>query len=89
VAVQHAQVTVGTTAAELTVADSDAVPGSSVLFVAPASPTLYLGGAGVTAATGVPVPAGQIVTATLAAGDRLFAVVASGSVVVPVLRQGV
>jgi hypothetical protein len=89
VAVQHAQVTVGTAATELTAPDVDSVPGQSLMFTAPASPTLYLGGPGVTAADGVPVAVGQVVTATLGAGERLYAAVATGTVMLPVLRQGV
>ncbi len=87
-AVQAAQVTVGTTATLLSGTDTDAVPGLSVAVQGPSGATVYLGGADVTTATGWPVAAGATFAVDLRAGDALYAVVASGTVAVPVLRTG-
>lgn len=89
-AVQPARITVGTTATELTAPTTDAAYGSSILVGGPTvTVTLYLGDAAVTAATGWPLAAGATLPITLDAGERLYAAVATGTTVVPVLRQGV
>lgn len=86
-------VTVTTTATQLTGADaggSHDPHGQSLMLQAPAGgATIYLGGEGVTTATGFPVAAGEPFTADLRPGDVLYGVVASGSQAVNVLRVGV
>lgn len=69
-------------------ADTDgSTPGHSVLFTPPQ--TIYIGPAGVTAATGWATTPGQEYALDLGPGDALFAITASGNVTVPVLRTGV
>ncbi len=51
--------------------------------------TIFVGGADVTAAAGRPVEVGESYVADLGQGDRLFAVTASGTAAVSVLRTGV
>ena len=93
-AVAAARITVDTTAGgtKLSAAAGGAYrPGSSVLVVAQAAGTLVLGPSGVTAAAGarVPVVAGTVITVDLDYGEDLYAIVASGSLAVDVLRTGV
>lgn len=82
--------TVGTTAAELTPPDmTDAQLGEcSIQFQPPAGTDIYIGPKGVTAATGYKITGGTEPSYDLNPGERVFAVVASGSVVVPVLVTG-
>jgi len=84
VAVQYASVSVTTTATRLSADDPNA---QSILFNAPA--VVYLGPAGVTSATGYAVTPGVDYAFDLGDDDDLYAITASGTVVVPVLRTGV
>ena len=89
-AVQQAQVTVGTTATELSATQTDHTGGESLLITAPAAVTLYLGDGNVTStAYGYALAAGTSIGITLDAGEQLFAAVASGTATAYVLRQGV
>lgn len=86
-AVKPRQVTVGTTATELTGTDTDTRTGHAIL-VRPAA-AVFVGGPGVTTADGYPLAAGVELALDLGTGERLFAVAASGTVSVSVLRTGV
>lgn len=86
-AVQAAQVSVGTTATLLS--NDEGRDGSSILVQAPAGATLFVGGADVTSAQGFPVAAGQVLSFDLRSTDALFGILASGSGTVSVLRGGV
>lgn len=87
-AVRAAQVQVGTSPVELTAAPTDWITGSALLVQAPASATLFVGGDDVTAQTGYPLTAGQVLSIDLDDRERLFGVLASGSGTVYVLRSG-
>lgn len=88
-AVQTAQITVGTTAVELTGSQTDSVAGSSLAVRAPSTAEMWVGAAGVTPSTGWPVAAGQSLALDLTGDERVFAVLASGSGTAYVLRTGV
>ena len=85
-AVVAAQVAVSTTPVKLS--DDQGRDGASLLVQAPAAAVLFVGGPGVTAAAGFPVPAGQSLSVDLASFDELFGVLASGTDTVAVLRVG-
>lgn len=85
-AVQAAQVSVGTTATRLS--EDAGRDGVSLLVQAPAGATLFVGGADVSAATGFPVPAGTTLAVDLPSHDELFGVLASGAGDAAVLRVG-
>lgn len=85
-AVKPSRVTVTTAATLLTPPTTDAKPGSSVL-VRPAA-DVYIGGPGVTTATGYLVAGGSELAMDLNSGETLHAVAAAGSVSVSVLRTG-
>lgn len=85
-----ASVTVAATATLLSSGTDDNAYGHSVLLKVPTGgATVFLGGAGVTAAAGFPAAAGEPYTFDLAPGDALYGIVASGSQAVNVLRTGV
>jgi hypothetical protein len=84
-AFKTSRVTVGTTATAL---NSSAASMTVISVKVPTGSTLYVGGKDVTSATGWPVDGGTIGTFDLELGEMLYAVVASGSVVVPVLLGG-
>lgn len=86
-AVKPRRVTVTTTATELTDRDTDTRSGHSILFRPAAA--VFIGGVGVTTADGYPVDANAEMALDLGSGERLFAVAASGTAVVSVLRTGV
>lgn len=88
-ALQTAQVAVGTTAVELTGVTTDRRADSSIAVQAPAAATMYIGAAGVTASTGWPIAAGQTLAVDLQSGERLYGVLASGTGTAYVLRTGV
>lgn len=88
-ALQTAQVTVGTSAVLLAGTPGTDITGFSVMVKAPDAATLYVGPAGVTSSTGFPVPAGTSITGDLEAGEALYGVLASGSGTASVLRSGV
>jgi hypothetical protein len=86
-AVVAAQVSVGTTATLLS-ADADG-EGASVLVQAPAGAALFVGGPGVTAATGFSIPAGTTLAVDLPkTNDQLWGILASGTGTAGVLRVG-
>lgn len=80
-------VSVTTTATLLSGSETDSLAGQSILFIAPS--VVYLGGSGVTSGTGYPVTPGVEYSFDLQAGEAMYAIAASGTVVVPVLRTGV
>lgn len=84
-ALQTAQITVGTTPVELTVRDFG---GSSIIIKAPDGATMYIGTANVTPTTGWPVAAGEILSMDLD-NERLYGVLTSGSGQAFVMRTGV
>lgn len=88
-AVQPDQVAVGTTATELTTAPTDTVAGQSLAIRNKGTASVYLGGAGVTTGNGFELAAGESLSVDLAEGERLYAIAASGTVPVHVLRTGV
>jgi hypothetical protein len=85
-ALQAAQVAVGTTVVELT-NRSPTDPTNSIVV----TPTvdLFVGPAGVTAATGYRIPAGGSLSLDLGSQERLYGVTASGTGTAYVLRSGV
>lgn len=83
-ALKTAQIAVSTTPVELTIKD----PNSTILIQAPAAVDLFVGGPTVTATTGYPVRAGREVAFDFT-GERLYAVVATGTATAYVLRTGV
>lgn len=86
-AVNSAVVAVGTTATALNSVDMDGLAGQSLQFTPPSA--IFVGGPGVTSATGYPLTAGVEYYYDLQPGDVYYAVAASGTVNVPVLRVGV
>jgi hypothetical protein len=90
-AVDHDNVTVGTSATSLlsATADSQGNHQRSVLLSEPGA-TMYVGGLGVTTTDyGYKLEAGGELALDLFAGDELYAVVASSTAVVRVLHTGV
>jgi len=75
-------VTVATTATLLAPANGDRV---SIAIINNGGVTLYVGGSGVTAATGVPIPAGAAL-ADSDSTDAYYGIVASGTVDARVLE---
>lgn len=91
-AIDASSVTVGTSPTRLTSqSDADVNPWASSLAVAlPAGgSTVFVGGPAVTTSTGFPLAAGSSLALDLAVGDEVYAVVASGTQTVNVLRSGV
>ena len=89
-AIGHERVSVGTTATKLGDAERDR-DGFTIMVQNPSGgASLYIGGAGVTTASyGYEVVAGAEVGVELLKDEELYAVVASGSQTVNVLRIGV
>lgn len=82
-------VTVATTATQLTGGDTGAKSGSFAVANNGAA-TVYIGGAGVTTATGFPIAAGASMGFDLrSATDEVYGIVASGTVEVRVLLEAV
>lgn len=89
-AVKSRTVNVGTTATPLSSSDdSRADSWFEVLNPTGSAATIYVGGADVTTANGRPVAAGQAQEMPVHRGDRVHAIVASGTVDVSVLETGV
>lgn len=90
-AVQSAQVSVGTSATLLSVAETEAsYDGISVTVSVPTGGTsVYLGPSGVTTGTGFLLNAGQSASFDLGTGEVLYGIVGSGTQTVYVLRSGV
>ena len=89
-AIEHARPTVTTTASAIASGTNDR-RGQSVLVQNPsAGATVYLGGSGVTSSSyGYALVGGSDISIDLSGGESLFAVVASSTQQVNVLRQGV
>lgn len=95
-AVEHARVSVGTTA---TLLSTSVTPGASMPTVAhsvavqspsDASASVFIGGSGVTTSSyGFELTAGSAIAFDLAAGESIYAVVASGTETVNVVRLSV
>lgn len=62
---------------------------SSLVFYNNGSETVYLGGSGVTTATGVPVSAGQFSPSIDSGKDAIYGIVATGPCEVRVLEAGI
>lgn len=94
-AVRSTAISVGTTATALDLADDsgDSQSGESTLVYNDGAATVYLGGPAVTtsgATKGIPVTAGAYGPGLdLNSGDRLYGIVASGTVSVLVFEVGV
>ena len=88
-AVSHQRVSVGTTATKLT-SDYDGKDGQTINVQNPAGgATVYLGGEGVTTSSyGFVLAAGISFSVELQGGEKLYAVVASSTQNVNILRQG-
>ena len=88
-AVSHARVSVGTTATQLT-SDFDGKDGQTINVQNPAGGAdVYLGGAGVTTTSyGFLLGAGISFSVELQDDEKLYAVVASSTQTVNILRQG-
>lgn len=87
-AVAGKRVTVNTSATKLNSNTSDAVSGSTIVARnKDASAAVDLGGSGVTTGTGFTLAAGESVAFDLSGADDLYAVTASGTVVVHVLES--
>lgn len=85
-----AVVTVGTTVTALASnAETDYATGRAVAVKNTGATTCYLGGSGVTSATGYPLAAGETLAYDALPGDVVYAVCASGSTTVAVLQVGV
>lgn len=84
--VSSAQVSVGTSATLLVTADTD---GCQLLIHNKTGTVAYLGGADVTASTGMGIDSGAgPVPLTLPANAKLYGITSSGSVTVQVLKIG-
>lgn len=88
-AVDAAQVSVGTTETELTGAQTDTVAGQSLVAINKGAASVFLGGTGVTTTTGFELAAGESVNVDVNQGEKLFGIVATGTQTVHVLRIGV
>lgn len=86
-AISSAQVTVATSAVELSVAESGPVAGSTLVITNGAA-IVFLGDVGVTASTGLSLAASATLTVRLNGGERLYAICGTSSSV-SVLRTGV
>lgn len=85
-AVSSAQVAVGTSAVELSVAESGVA--GSTLVITNGAAVVFLGDASVTTTTGLSLAANATVTVELNYGERLYAICATSSTV-SVLHTGV
>lgn len=83
-AITTQQVTVGTAATELTSTDRGGRDGSRILVTPSAD--VFVGNAQVTASNGYRVAAGGTFSDDLGVGERLYAVVASGTATVSVYQ---
>lgn len=88
-AVTSAQVSVTTAATLLSAVETDSIAGESLSLNNTGAGVVYLGPSGVTTANGFPLAAGALQFVDLQPGDNLYAIVATGTVVLAVLRTGV
>lgn len=88
--IESAAVTVETTATALNAAESVGSDRVSLLVSNVGAATVYLGPAGVTTSTGVPLAAGASLSINdLEPAERVYGIVAASTNVVRVLRKGV
>lgn len=89
-ALSHSRPTVSATASAI-VGDSNDRSGQSIVIQNPsAGATVYLGGSGVTSSTyGYALAGGSDLSIDLSPGESLYAITASGTQQVNILRQGV
>lgn len=87
-AVVAAQVTVTTTATQLSGNSDRGAPGISVAVRNRGTTSIFLGGPGVTTTTGFELAAGESATCDLAGDDELFGICAAGTNRADVLRTG-
>lgn len=89
-AIEHARPTVTTTASAIATGTNDRSGQSVVVQNPSAGATVYLGGSGVTSSSyGYALVGGSDISIDLSGGESLFAIVASSTQQVNVLRQGV
>ena len=90
-ALAHSRVSVGTTATTLGSARDGDPTGVNILIQNPdASVTVYIGGAGVTTSSyGFALLAGQVLSLPLHRGEVVYGVVATSTLTVNVLTEGV
>lgn len=88
-AINAAQVPVSTTATRLNSDPHDSRSDSAIAITAPAAAVLYLGRAGVSTATGFPLPAGTTISLDLQSSEDVYGVLATGTGTVSVLETGV
>lgn len=84
-------VSVGTTAVQLDVTETDRVLGETLTVIAQGTGTLVIGGDNtVTATTGARIPcvSGTTFTVDLDRGEAVWAIVASGTLIVDTIRRG-
>lgn len=88
-AVTHQRISVGTTATQLTL-DSDGKDGQTINVQNPTgSVNVFLGGAGVTTSSyGYQLAVGSDFSIQLDDDEKLFAVIATGTQIVNIIRQG-
>ena len=87
--VEAAAVSVATTATALNTAESSGSDRVSLLLFNNGAQVVYLGPAGVTTSSGMPLAVGASVSVNeLSDGERLFGIVAATTCEVRVLRQG-
>lgn len=82
-------VSVTTSATALNSTPTDSVSGSAILVHNIGATTVYLGGSGVTTATGAGLASGERLAVDLNFGESLYGIVASGTVECRVLEVGV
>lgn len=85
------RIDVDTEATRLSSSDRGSTAGQSVLVRVPsdAATSVVVGGPGVTSSTGVALAAGESLEVALDRSEALYGVVATGSVTVQVLEQGI
>ena len=88
--IQSAEVTVATTATALHAAEEVGSDPISLVVNNIGASTIYVGGSDVTTSNGYPIAAaGSLTIDRLSPGERLYGIVASGTVLARVLRRGV
>ena len=86
--IKSQSVSVATTATKLNLPDDPNLGLSVALYNAGAA-TVFVGGSGVTTSNGFPLAAAGTLSIDLAAGEEIYGIVATGTVAVSVLCQGV
>lgn len=80
---------VGTSETELTGTQTDSTAGQSLVVQNRGAADVFVGGTGVTTSTGFKLAAGDSVSLDLGQGEKLFGIVATGTVTCHILRAGV